>query len=780
MSFDTEKAKFGRERIDIIEIDLEKCALTYGTSPCTAAVGTTGSEKCKNSLETCQDPTNYDGTGTLTQKFCTNRSPHPIGIDAIPSLNSVNVTPTKIDLKGGLGQRAELTCTFNDHPSADRDVDPYVTERTYNPLDRGTYWTKLRAIFPNYQFRELRHKVGYIVNDEYDANNFETRYYVLDNISVNRGTARVKAKDPLSKAMSNKALMPAPNSGKLLSAINSTATSATLTPTGIGNSEYAASGYITIDKEVMSFTRSGDTLTLTRAQYNTVAAAHNASATVQEAYQKNDQVHEIVQDALALANIDSSFIPASEWQSEIDTYLSGLLDGIICKPTDVKKILQELSEAQPHYLWWSERDQEIKLTALKAPPTSANALNMDDNFISESVTFTDVPDLRASTVFISYGQVDPTQKLDEPNNYEQTYARIDTDSISKYGSSQVKTINSRWITTANSARARQAAALIGRRFSDIPRQVSFALDAKDSSVWVGQNRSINHRDIIDPTSSLPVDTIFQIMSAKEQNDMYLYTGLEFVYGDSLPEDEGGGDPDVDLVLLTIDEQDLNLRTRYDTLYPTPDATTEAKFVIENGVEIGSTSTSTAGIDTGTWPAGATVTLQINSGGYSVGRGGDASSSASTAGSAGGKAIILNHDLELINNGVIGGGGGGGGAGTSIGGGGTGTSGGGGGAGYTAGSAGNITLTGDTPDSQTNPSSGTLENGGGGGALLWGPEGEPSLYFCIGGNGGDLGQAGSSGTGDSSSAGGAAGAAIDKNGYTLTQAVAGDIRGSILT
>lgn len=779
MSYDNLKQEYGRERIDVIEIDVERCALTYGTAPCTASVGVTGSEKCKNSQNTCQDLANYDGSATLTTRYCTNRSPHPIGIDAIPSLESVNVTPTKIDLKGGLGQRASLSANFIDHPHSDLDIDPYVTERTYNPLDRGSYWTKFRAIFPNYQFRALRHLVGYLVDDTFDANNFETRHYVIDRLDASKGKCNIVAKDPISKAMAGKALMPAPNTGKLLSGISAGATSATLTPSGVGDNEYAASGFITIDKEVMSFTRSGDTLTLTRGQYNTTAVAHNANATVQEAYQKNDQVNKIVEDALAFANIDSSFIPSSQWQSEVDTYLSGLLDGIIVKPMDVKKVLQELSEAAPHYLWWDEREQKIQLTALKAPPTSANTLNMDDNLIEDATVVKDNPDMRISTVFVSYGQINPTLKLDEPNNWEQTYARIDTDSIDKYDSSTVKVINSRWINSTNAAGARQLAALIGRRFADIPRSIRFSLDAKDSDVWVGQSRAINHRDIVDGTSGLPVDTIFQIMSARETKKWYQYEALEFVYGQALDEDEGGGEPGVDLVIITSDDRNINLRTIYDTLFPTPDASTEAKFVIDNGTIIGSTSTSTLSLDTGSWPAGATVTLQLNSDAFVVGKGGAGSSDSGSDGGDGGDAIILNHDLTLVNNGVIGGGGGGGGAGTSTGGGGTGTAGGGGGAGDQNGSRGSNSLTGVSADVNNVGSDGSLEDGGGGGFVRWNDVGEPEI--AQGGNGGDLGQAGTSGSGDTATSnGGAAGAAIDKNGYTLTETVTGDIRGSILT
>ena len=759
MTYDNERQKFGRERIDIVEIDFEKCALTYGNAPCTAAVGTTGSEKCKNSFATCQDLANYDGSDTLTVRCCSARSPHPIGIDAIPNISGkVSVTPSKIDLKGGLGERARLTVDFNDHPHADRDIDPYVDERTYDPLDRGTFWTKVRAIWPNYQFRNVRHESGYIVNDSYDAANFQTRYYVVDSLDVSNGRATLSAVDPLKLAMKDKALMPAPNSGKLSATLSAGATSFTVTPSGVGDDEYDSSGFLTIDKEVMSFTRSGDNFTVTRAQYNTEAKEHSEDSTVQQAYQKNDQVNVIVEDALGFTNIDSSLIPSSEWQTEIDTYLNGLLDGIIVKPMDVKKVLQELAEAAPHYLWWDERNQKIRLTALKAPPNNADTLDMDENLI-QGVHIKDKPDMRVSTVFVSYGQINPTEKLDEINNFEQTYVRIDTDSIAKYGTSQIKSINSRWIASNNTAGARTLAALIGRRFSDIPREINFKLDPKDSDLWLNFIRKINHRDILDPTSSLPLDTMFQVTSARENDNEFDYKGLEFLYGDELPEDEGGGNPAVDLVIINSDRQNINLRTEYDSLFPTPDASTQAKFIIDNGNIIGSSSAATVSLDTGSWPAGATITLQVNNSSYVVGAGGDGDNDGSAPGESGGKAIILNHDLELINNGIVGGGGGGGGGATT----GSAIAGGGGGAGNDVGLRGG-----------GNADDGTLENGGNADSVTVG------FDIAFGGDGGDLGQAGSAGSGSTSSAGGAAGAAIDKNGYTLTETTTGDIRGTILT
>ena len=127
------------------------------------------------------------------------------------------------------------------------------------------------------------------------------------------------------------------------------------------------------------------------------------------------------------------------------------------------------------------------------------------------------------------------------------------------------------------------AALIGRRFSDIPREIGFSLDAKDSDVWIGQSRAINYRDIVDFTG-VPVDTIFQIMSAKESKN-YNYKALEYTYGEQLPEDEGGSDPDVDLIIFGSNQRNINLRTVFDSLFPAPDASTKAKFVVQKSVLI---------------------------------------------------------------------------------------------------------------------------------------------------------------------------------------------------
>jgi hypothetical protein len=96
----------------------------------------------------------------------------------------------------------------------------------------------------------------------------------------------------------------------------------------------------------------------------------------------------------------------------------------------------------------------------------------------------------------------------------------------------------------------------------------------------------------------------------------------------------------------------------------------ATVTVNAGIFVYSASTGTAAFDTGSIPAGSTVSLVNN--GYIIGAGGAGgagstvpnatanSFGAAVAGSAGGNAIQAQYSVSITNNGIIGGGGGGGG------------------------------------------------------------------------------------------------------------------------
>lgn len=765
MSFDNRKRDFEREHIYVVELDQKSCSNTYGVLPCTASGS--GDAKCYNTLTTCQDVPNYNET-TTTYTFCENRAPLPPELNATPSLKRVSTTPSKINLRGGLGQRSSMSLMFNDHPDPDIGIDPYLDERTYNANNVGTFWTKFRARNAFYENENIRLMSGYLVNGSYDPANFETRHFVVSDLDATKGEAMIKAKDPLSRVTEKSPLAPAASNGQLLAAITAGAGSATLTPAGIGDAEYPASGKARIKGEVVSFTRVADVLTLTRAQNNTVAAAHDANDTVQVCLEySGEQVDEIIIDLLTnYTEVDASQIDDVQMGQEVDTFLSGSLSTLITDPIKVLDLLKELGEQMPHALYWDDRAQKIRLIAVKDRPQQTNTVDMDSNLLEDSIRTKDRKELQISTVFVRFGQFDPTKRLDEINNFQQTYARVNTDAIARYQSNETLEINSRWISNNNKAAALQLAALYGRRFGFTPREVSFSLDAKDSDFWLAQNVSVEHTDVVDFNGN-PLPTIYQITSSKE-GDTYDYVALEYRYDEALPDDQGGGDPDVDLVLLSIDENSINLRSIYDSLFPAPDASTQARFVVEQGVTIGSDDNTTPAVETGSWPAGATLQLFLQTGSYILGRGGNGGDTGLAA-LDGGDAINMSYDLSISNLGIIGGGGGGGANSTDS----NAFAHGGGGAGRVAGQVGaNGTFTPVAIFENVPPDAGTRTAGGDGGLLTYNDG--ISINSVAGGDGGGLGEIGDIGDGP----GGNAGAAINLNGNTVNYIEEGDIRGSV--
>ena len=733
---------------------------------------TSSKYKCFNTRASCQDLTNYDGdTATpKTYRFCSSRSPQPIGLDAIPSLDGVSISPTKIDISGGLGARASASISFDDHPHSDIGIDKYISDRDYEPFDQGTFWTKLRARNAGYENREAWVYSGYLEKDgSYDVNNFQIRKYIIDEMSVANGKASIKAKDPLKLAMKEKALAPEKSDGKLSTAITGDPTTFTLA-SGY-TTVYPASGKVCIDNEIISYSsKSGDVFTITatptsravngRGQNNTVSADHSQDANVQLVYESNNYVDIIARDLLVnYAGVPSEYIPVASWESERKTTINYLLDGIIPKPTDVNKLLKELAESAPHYLYWDETANEIQFKALNAPDPDSLTLS-EDIIIQDSMGSREKPDMRYSTVIVNFDQFNPTEKLDEPSNYQQGVVRVDSDSLAEYkGKNKIKTIYSRWMS--NEAFANNISALIGRRFAFTPREISFSIDPKDADFWAGDQRYVQHRDMAD-FYGLPENRVYQMISAVEGQNKFKYTALEFKYGAAIVSDIASGVQTLNIGVGSTSEN-INLYSLYEANFGVPTGDVEVQFIVGSGNAVGSTSTGTYSIETGSEITGQwlgigggdvtslSITLIVQSGALIFGKGGDGGGATAGNGGNGGDAILADVSITITVDGTLGSGGGGG-AGREDG---NAQVAGSGGAGLgSSGSGTSFTGTG-TLITLNNPSAGTTTLGGDRGFVAY----ETTDIFTVrGGDGGDLGQAGTVGSGSGTS--GTAGAAGD--------------------
>lgn len=525
----------GREPITIVEIDQDFCENTYGVSPCTAAVFTTGSTKCFNTFKTCQDTANYIKT-TLTLSFCMPRANFPVGEYFIPSLRSVTNNPTEISIGGSdpdsrpLGRGSSVKIVFQDHPHDDKLVDPYrIDDRDYTPLDRSTFWAKWLSRNPFYQNRPIRILEGYIGQETSDM---RTRHYIIQKIDGpdSKGKVTITAQDVLKLADDKRAQCPLPSTGKLDGALTDTETTLTLKPAGVGNLEYPASGTAIISSELVTYTRSGDAITLaTRGLRGTDAESHEEDETFQQVKVVSGvQVDLVIKDLLEnFADVDSSLIPAADWATEAGTYLAGFtLNTWITEPTGVSKLLSEIVSQCICYIYWDEVDQEIKFNAIRpAVPdeTIITDINENEHIVADSLKIERRTPERLSQIWVYYDQNNPTESLDKSSNYLRLDINIDTDAETEdeYGERRVKNIHSRWFDDGNAGAVSTLASRLLLRYRDDPIYFTFSMDAKDRSLLVSDVINFSHRSLVDFTGKPRVD-VLQIVKVTEKEAGHLY------------------------------------------------------------------------------------------------------------------------------------------------------------------------------------------------------------------------------------------------------------------
>jgi len=541
MTFDAAKNVIGGIPVTVCEMDIDYCSLTYGVAPCTAS-GAPGTE-CYNTRATCQDVPNYTKIIKI-YRFCDHINDLPVGIDMIPAVESQPVfTPGKLTPGKGLGYRSTVNIRVRDFPYHDRGIDKYVATRFYDAYEQGTYWGKFIARNPYTQGRIIRFRTGY-VTEPWDWANFEDRVYIIDSIKGpdNKGFVTITAKDVITLANDRKSKCPIASTGVLLANITNSASSLTLSPSGIGNTEYDASGTLRVGSEEMTFTRSGDTVTLTARGVNgSTADSHTANDTVQQAkVYTNANVIDIVDDLLNnyVDGFDaSSWIPYDqgisgpstgtndEWDDEKSLYLSSTdINRTISKPAGVSQLIGELTEQFLFNISWHEINQKVSIKAI-APPkgnVAVTQLNEDSNILKNSFVSKIDERQRVSQVWIHHTKLDNTEG-DEAKNYRYLYIYLDTDqeNVDLYGTKQVKVIYANWMSSA--AQASQLGGRILARFYQGPRIIKYSLDAKDSGEMPGDLVDVTSRHIQSPDGASDI-TRFEVLSVREA-----VTGHKFEY-----------------------------------------------------------------------------------------------------------------------------------------------------------------------------------------------------------------------------------------------------------
>lgn len=748
-----------------IEVDVDYCANTYGVLPCTASIPATGSAKCFNSIATCQDREHFVNE-PVTLRFGLDQGYLPDDIECIPSLMDVSFTPATISLGEDLGQRATLNVRFKDHRHSDvgPGFDKYVTERSYDPFKQGSMFGKFRArqmFVRNRPIRLIRGLVGQTLDQ------METRHYLIEDFDgpTPQGVYTLVAKDVLKLADGDRAQAPRISNGFLTGNLSAGVTSFNVGPSGVGNAEYPASGYVAIGgEEIVSFTRTNDAFTIVRGQFGTSDQAHESEDRVQLClvYQSDDPAV-IIEDLLReYAGIPDEWITLSIWLTETQTFLQRLYSACIAEPTDVRLLVSELIEQAALAMWWDDQSQQIRLQVLRQIVSNADI--GEDNTMEGTLSVKEQPSKRITQIWTYYGQRNPLRPIDEPDNFRSTLATVDPQTETDYGAISIKKVFSRWIPAFGQQVAERLNNIQLARFRTPPRLISFETFRYDQElIELGAGYNVTGWSLQAADGSSEIVPV-QVVRLNPKEDRYSVEAEEANYVSDDPDDL------VDRVII-IDSNinSINLRDLHDSIYPDPIAggsPSESLTVIVNpGVVVGSTSTSIPGLTVGSWPVGFPIRLEIY--GRIQGRGGNGGNGAerpsSSPGLAGGTAFYSRFPISVVfgADADIWGGGGGGGGGRDGGGGGIDAGGGGGGAGQNPGTGG-FGIGGSQ-----NGQIGTQTAGGAGGA-----DSDPG--DGTGGNGGGPGLSGSAG-GDGVS-GGAAGNAIDGLSFITVLSGTADRRG----
>ncbi|MGQ4273389.1 hypothetical protein [Terrihabitans sp. B22-R8] len=653
--------------LTFVEVDIDVCGLNYGVAPCSAVLGVKSDRKCFNTIKTCQARADFTNK-PVTLRFAVPTDDLPPDIDALPCIEDVSFSPATISLGENLGIRATLSVTFSDilHSDTGPGFDPYWRERGYDPYRQGTLWGRFRARQPYLFGRNIRLIRGALGQP---LDQMETRHFILESFEgpTPDGTYTLKAKDALVMASGDRAQAPRMSNGFLVEAITADATTATLSPAGIGDVEYPASGLVSIGgKEVMSFTRAGDVLTFTgRGLKNTVAEPHDAQDRVQVCLEIIAQTPAAIIALLEqnYASVAPGLIPLPTWEGESSAFYRRLLSRTIAEPTAVEKLIAEVIQQAQLTHYWDDVGRQLRFGVLRQISTDTAVFD-EDAIMAGSLDIREQPDRRTSQVWIYFAPINPLKKVDDADNYRSCLRVIDLQAEGDYGTPAIKKIFAPWIPAFGRQVAQRTADIQLGRFRDPPRRFSFSLSRTGGITPVLGRGYMIEAGVLQQDTGEPDTVPIQITRLTPKDGQYDVEAEEmrFISFDD-------GDLGNKTLIIDANTYNLNLRSAYDQFYPAPVDGDVVTVIIEDGVIVGSRSALLPAVDVGDWPEGVVIDIKLY--GRIQGRGGDGGGTTDGAGlhrpgdaenrypTAGGPALYVRYPINISGGQIWGGGGGGG-------------------------------------------------------------------------------------------------------------------------
>lgn len=464
------------------------------------------------------DPTNPDGSlcyrtpattdqGTFELTSKTRRwqshDQDPIAsLGAIPCVVRVNSDSEEIRIGSGLARFGQATIVLRDFVDADQTEDPFRDDvsRASKDHSASTYFRKLLARNPYWTGRTLRIKEGWSTDGTWIAADSITKTYVVRDIQgPTGGSVTITAVGPLQLLGLNNIQVPTTSRGRLLQDLTASATAATITPENAA-SDYGSSGYARIDDEIVGYTRDGLNLTLTRAQWNTVADSHSADGTIQECVAWTDtSVTTILTDLLTThGGVDASYIDSTGWEDERDTWLTLYnFDAILSEPEKIVDIVRNILETCAAYMWWDDENALLRLRALRPAQANSATWTDADNLLSAPKIQRDMGE-RVSRADVLIQPRSWSAEMDEQSTYRVRVLGQETgDGETQHKTSQVAVIMTRWLDSEQINLAVRAGYQTAASLRDGLVTYTIEVPAKDASLRIGEIVLVHTRNIVD-------------------------------------------------------------------------------------------------------------------------------------------------------------------------------------------------------------------------------------------------------------------------------------------
>ena len=547
---------------------LDECdnvfGVTTGLSTCNIT-SPVAADSCHNTKHSCVNLTKYrlNNVGVKELVFSSEKGKNQASRDffAHPALISVTSAATEIVPTKGLSLRSNVTIKIRDFHSTDKGQDPYFLDRTIVALENGTYFQKLLERNPHYFGRRIEVYDGYIDFDGTYQIEDGKRSYIIDSMHLDNDICTIKCKDPLSLGDELKSKVPEPTRFSLNeelgtglhSHINLRFDGFTLDGSvsadktkvtdyfGADNS----TGFIRINEEILGYRVdvSGNEAALDIISRNDWGTEGNTETyAVDDSIQKcisfgtygDSSTGETIGNVAYQLLVTEAGVPASainnaaggvySWVDEGATWLNTFpINTVISEPEEANKLVNQLGEMVGVNFFYDDVSAQIVMKA-EMPETDREGIVTieDTHIVEDSLKILNSEKDRISRVYYYYNIKNGVEDRDKKKSYRNLYVNIDSDSegSDEYGKQSNRVIYAWGINDTSTATSRSQRVL--NRFKNVPKTVSFQLDAGSDLLQVGDHFFLKTKHIRNLKGIIKPLTEMQCISSKFNDKLQVY------------------------------------------------------------------------------------------------------------------------------------------------------------------------------------------------------------------------------------------------------------------